>query len=179
MSEIIPRERIAVIASEVDESVGIGETPGEYCRRIAREKVLEGWERYGGVRAGIAAVIGADTVVVLGVEIFGQPRDRQQAMAMLTKLNGLQHSVMTGVCVLDPRSGRVETLLVESRVWVRKNDLEAIEDYVMTGEPMDKAGAYALQGRGRRLIDRYEGSRSNIIGLPLDELKEALSRIVL
>lgn len=179
LSSIVPRERIRVIGSTVDESVRPGEKADDYCRRVAREKAVSVWEKCCGIRDDVAVVIGADTVVVLGDEILGQPHDQDQARAMLKKLNGRQHSVVTAVALVHGRSGRIDELLVESKVWMRDNDIRAIEDYIMTGEPMDKAGAYALQGRGGQLIERYEGSRTNIIGLPLDELKDALSRMSL
>ncbi len=177
LSGIIPRERILVIGSDVDESVHPGERADAYCRRVAREKAVTVWRERAAARDDIALVIGADTVVVLGGEILGQPGDDEQARAMLKKLNGLQHSVMTGVALVHGRSGSIDELFVESKVWMRDNDDRTIEEYVMTGEPMGKAGSYALQGRGGELIERYEGSRTNIIGLPLDELKDALSRI--
>lgn len=177
LSGIIPRERILVIGSDVDESVHPGERADVYCRRVAREKAVTVWRERAAARDGIVLVIGADTVVLLGNEILGQPRDDEQARTMLKKLSGKQHSVMTAVALVHGRSGHVDELLVESRVWMKDNDDRTIEDYVMTGEPMGKAGSYALQGRGGELIERYEGSRTNIIGLPLDELKDALARI--
>ena len=166
-----------VIGGDVDESVRPEEAAEDYCRRVAREKAVRVWDKHGRARDDVAVVIGADTVVVLDGKVLGQPGDQDEARAMLKQLNGRQHSVMTGVCLVHGRSGQIDELLVESRVWMRNNDMGTIEDYVMSGEPIGKAGAYALQGRGGRLIERYEGSRTNIIGLPMDELKEALSRI--
>lgn len=166
-----------VIGGDVDESVRPEEAAEDYCRRVAREKAVRVWEKHGRARDDVAVVIGADTVVVLDGKVLGQPGDQDEARAMLKQLNGRQHSVMTGVCLVHGRSGHIDELLVESKVWMRNNDMGTIEDYVMSGEPIGKAGAYALQGRGGRLIERYAGSRTNIIGLPMDELKEALSRI--
>lgn len=178
LSGIVQPERIIVIGSDVDESIFPGEKAGDYCRRVAREKATAVWRARARGRDDIAVVIGADTVVVLGAEILGQPRDKEQALGILKKLNGRQHAVMTGVALVHGRSGRIEELLVESMVWMRDNDPEMLQAYVATGEPMDKAGAYALQGRGRDLIERYEGSYSNIVGLPVDELKHALSGVL-
>ena len=123
-----------------------------------------------------ALVIGADTVVVLGREVLGKPRDRSEAVAMLSKLAGRSHRVVSAVAVVDAASGREETGTRTTRVWMRSLRPEEIEAYVDTGEPMDKAGAYAIQGLGATLVPRIDGCYFNVVGLPLALLADLLSR---
>lgn len=111
-------------------------------------------------------VLGADTVVWQGGRILGKPRDRKEAAAMLRRLSGAEHTVYTGVCVIG-RDGREDARTDASRVWFVPLEDETISCYIATGEPMDKAGAYALQGMGGMFVRRIEGSYSNVIGLPM------------
>jgi septum formation protein len=119
-------------------------------------------------------VLGSDTIVVLGEEVLGKPRDPEHAFTLLRKLAGRTHLVMTGVAVLETDTGRARSRVVQSRVTLRDADDDELRDYVATGESLDKAGAYALQGEGRRFIERVEGSETNVIGLPLEETAEML-----
>ena len=112
-------------------------------------------------------VLGADTVVVIDGEPLGKPADPVEAAAMLRRLRGRVHEVMTGVAVTDARSGRQAAETVTSRVSMREYSEAEIARYVATGEPLDKAGAYAIQGVGGALVAALEGSRSNVVGLPL------------
>jgi septum formation protein len=175
IQRILPRERIAFAQSEVPEKRGIGEEPDAYCVRLAKEKVTSAWSRCESRSTDIGAVVGADTVVLLDDQIIGQPKDRDDAVRILEMLSGRCHEVITGVAVYFTRSTRFHTFTVRSKVWLNDLSAQIISDYVATGEPMDKAGAYAIQGKGRSLVARYEGSFSNIVGLPLEELDEVLS----
>ena len=125
-------------------------------------------------------VLGSDTVVVLAGEIIGKPSGPEDAVRMLLHLTGHTHRVLTGVAVMDALEGCIRSRAVESEVVMRSADEAEIRDYVATGEPLDKAGAYALQGEGRRFVSRVEGSESNVIGLPMEEtlalLAEAATR---
>jgi septum formation protein len=114
-------------------------------------------------------VLGSDTVVVLGADILGKPRDPEHAVAMLRRLAGRTHTVWTGVAVAETGVGTLCVRSVESRVTLRAAEDSELRAYVASGEPLDKAGSYALQGEGRRLVSRVEGSESNVIGLPLEE----------
>ena len=144
---------------------------------MAKDKATTTWQNYeGGDKIG--AVIGADTVVLFRGRIIGQPQDSEDAIRILKMLSGECHEVITGVAVLYPASGQIAGFVVRSKVWMHELSTEVIEDYVRTGEPLDKAGAYAIQGKGGRLVARYEGSYTNIIGLPVDELKEALGSLL-
>lgn len=176
LQRLVPTGQIIIITSEIREERKKGEMAVMYCKRIAEEKVVSVWKKYRGQRSVIAAVIGADTVIQFRNEIIGQPKDPSDAVRILKKLTGNTHKVITGVTVFFPVSARRITFAVKSKVWMRRMSDEAIGDYVLTGEPSDKAGAYAIQGVGRKLVARYEGSFTNIIGLPIEELKPFLDK---
>ncbi len=127
-----------------------------------------------GRRAGV--VLGADTVVVVDGEPLGKPAGAAEARAMLRRLRGRHHEVVTGVAVVEAASGRAAVDAVVSRVLMEDYPDPLIEDYVASGEPLDKAGAYAIQGRGRRLVAGWAGSFSNIVGLPLEATRRLLQQ---
>ena len=118
------------------------------------------------------AVLGADTIVYLDDTVLGKPRDEAEACAMLRRMQGRWHVVYTGVCLCH--DGKADVRVDRSRVKFVPMDEATIEAYVRTGEPMDKAGAYALQGRGGMFVERIEGSYSNVIGLPMAMTREML-----
>ncbi len=155
---------------DVDESRLTDESPAEYVERVAWLKAEAGAARHPG-----RVVIGADTAVVLGETIFGKPKDAADAVRMLTALAGRAHEVLTGVAVVaaGSRSSAVE----RTTVWFDSLTAEQIEAYVRTGEPMDKAGAYAIQGRASRFIPRIEGSYTNVVGLPVATVASLLAAI--
>ena len=154
---------------DVDERPLPGERPGPHVRRLALAKARE-VARGLGPRCGAQWVLGADTVVVLDGRILGKPRDARDAAMMLAGLSGRTHEVLTGVALVPVAGGRSRTAVVRSRVEMKPFDRTAIRRYVACGEPLDKAGAYAVQGRGRHLVSRVSGSLSNVIGLPLERL---------
>ena len=151
--------------ADVPEERRAEETPEGFASRLARCKAETVADRL----ATAALVLGADTIVVLGERILGKPRDPAHAEELLGQLLGRCHRVLTAVAVVESDSGRVHDATVESRVWMRPASPEQVRVYVATGEPLDKAGAYALQGEGRRFVEKVEGSESNVIGLPLEE----------
>ena len=120
-------------------------------------------------------VIASDTLVSLDGKPLGKPRDADDARAMLTALSGRQHSVFTGVCVLDIKTGKSQTRCVRTGVTFLPLDTRQIDDYIATGEPMDKAGAYAIQGRAGRFVESLDGELENVIGLPVVEVREMLT----
>ena len=152
--------RFDVRTADVDESVHDREAPSAYVERVALAKA-----------AAIAAadtdalVVAADTTVVLDGRILGKPADADAACAMLDRLSGRAHEVLTGVAVA--RGSDVHGIVEVSRVWFRSLGRAEIEDYVATGEPLDKAGSYAIQGLGGAFVERTEGSWDNIVGLPM------------
>jgi len=161
-----------VIPSKIEEDVKDGEEPCEHVLRLARLKAQEIARDQDS-----AVIIGADTIVVLGGEILGKPKDEEEAFAMLSQMSGRVHRVFTGFCVLDASDGSEYSEAVESKVRFKHLTPEEIRGYIKTGEPMDKAGAYAVQGRGSYMIKEIQGSYTNVVGLPLCELVEVLSRV--
>ncbi|HUE87548.1 MAG TPA: Maf family protein [Vicinamibacterales bacterium] len=149
-----------VVPVEVDETVLRLEPPGEHVRRLAREKADAALSTNPD-----AVVLAADTIVLAGGEVMGKPRDGDDAVRMLRLLSGREHEVLTGVALVARRGVVVE--VSRTRVWVNPLSETEIAEYVATGEPLDKAGAYGIQGIGSRFIDRIQGSYSNVVGLPV------------
>jgi septum formation protein len=162
--------RVEVIASHAEERPLEGETPEEHVIRLAEEKAGNVATRYPG-----RWIIGADTIVLIDGEILGKPRNRKEAEVMLTCLSGKVHRVYTGFCVISPDGQRKIGEAVMTEVLIKELSRREIEGYVRTGEPMDKAGGYAIQGIGGGLVKEIRGSYSNVVGLPLCELVEILS----
>jgi septum formation protein len=162
------------IPSNLHEEQQIGESPHDYVVRVAGDKArhVAGQIREHGLPAH--PVLGADTEVVLDGVIFGKPRDREHGLEMLRRLAGHSHEVLTGLCLI---AGGVEhTALSRSRVTFAPMTKTDIERYWQTGEPVDKAGAYAIQGRAAAFVMHLEGSYSGVMGLPLYELHELLRK---
>jgi septum formation protein len=158
-----------VMPPDVDEHVLPGEEPGHYVTRLSRAKAEAVV-----LRAPGDVVLAADTTVVLGGAIFEKPTSPAHAVDMLSRLQGQTHEVMTAVAVA--RDQEVEQALDVSRVTFRPADRATLEAYVATGEPMDKAGAYAIQGLGAPLIERVEGDFFGVMGLPLRLALDLLAR---
>jgi septum formation protein len=160
-----------IVASEVDEATRGGESPSLYVRRLAADKSAAVAAR----AAADAIVLGADTTVVVDGEILAKPLDDADAGAMLEKLSGRRHEVITGISLRRGafELGRVET----TAVFFAPLTDEEIAWYVATGEGRDKAGAYAIQGVASRFIPRIEGSYSNVVGLPVAAVRELLTEI--
>ena len=158
-----------VVVADVDESVIPGEAPADYVLRVARDKVLAVQRR----EAGALPVLGADTTVVLEGCILGKPGDRTEAAAMLARLSGRTHEVYSAVALARGPRG-VEHRLSVTRVTFAQLEPGWIETYIDTGDPMDKAGAYGVQGRAAAKIVRIDGSFSGVMGLPLFETCELL-----
>lgn len=148
--------------ADVDETPLAGELPRDCAERLAREKALAVWR----VRRQ-DVVLGADTIVVVDDIILGKPRDADDAARMLRMLSGRAHSVITGVCLVGPGEDEVRTSSESTLVTMSELSDDEIRVYVATGEPMDKAGAYAIQGIAARWIPRIEGDYSNVVGLPV------------
>ena len=156
--------------ANTDEAVRSGERPRDYVLRVAREKARA---------VGGEVVLAADTAVVAGGEILGKPRDAGDAGRMLRALSGARHQVLTAVCVRRnaPGPARERDVVVCTEVRFRPLTDRDIAWYVATGEPLDKAGAYALQGLGGALVEGVEGSVSGVVGLPLAESLALLSEL--
>jgi septum formation protein len=152
---------------DVDESLLPGESPGAFVTRVALLKA-----RAGSLRHPSRLVVGADTAVVVDEEVFGKPADAADAGRMLRRLSGRSHDVLTGVALVG--GGREDTLVERTTVWFSALSDQDIEAYVASGEPMDKAGGYAIQGLASRFIPRISGSYANVVGLPVASLCELL-----
>jgi septum formation protein len=161
--------------ADTDEAVRPGEQPDDYVRRVTRLKAEAAWQRIV-MRRGLQRkpVLSADTTVALGGEILGKPTDRADAERILKLLSGTQHRVLTAVSVAFEE--RYELAVNESLVTFAHLDDERISAYVQSGEPFDKAGAYAIQGRAGAFVERIEGSYSGVMGLPLHETTELLRK---
>lgn len=171
-AEILCNAGIAfeVQAAILDESPRAGETPGDYVCRLALEKARAAADAAAEQYSGDYLIVGADTVVVAGDEILGKPASEEDARRMLRRLSGTTHEVHTGLAVLR-RPGGTERVVEEiTRVTFAPLSEREIESYLATGEPFDKAGAYAIQGIGGRYITRIEGCYFNVMGLPLARL---------
>ncbi|HXN72396.1 MAG TPA: nucleoside triphosphate pyrophosphatase [Candidatus Acidoferrales bacterium] len=158
-----------VRAADVDESRLANETPGDYVCRLALAKALSAAAKYrdGGDQA---LFLGADTVVVVDTDLLGKPASQDDAQSMLRRLSGRIHEVHTGLALLQ-MPGTMQRVVEEiTRVQFAPITDNEIEDYIATGEPFDKAGAYAIQGIGGRYVTRIEGCYFNVMGLPLARL---------
>jgi septum formation protein len=147
---------------DLDESRLARESPRDYVLRLAREKALAGVPK-----GGSMPVLGADTTVAIGDEIFAKPEDEADGLRMLAALSGRTHDVLTAVALAS--DGRVETAISETRVTFRAISEAECRDYWGSGEPVDRAGAYAIQGLAAVFIARIEGSFTGVMGLPLFE----------
>jgi septum formation protein len=167
-------ERLGLSHSLLDVDVPEVRAPGEgaadYVRRVARDKARAGWNAVA-VQPG-ARVLGADTEVVLDEEVFGKPADAADAVAMLERLSGRTHTVLSAVVVVDADGEREALSATQVRFAVL--DTGAIAAYVATGEAMGKAGAYAIQGRAEAFVEHLSGSYSGVMGLPLHDTARLL-----
>jgi septum formation protein len=154
---------------EIDETYLEGEAPEAHALRLASEKARAVAACNGG-----RFFIGADTIVVSRGEVMGKPRDAADAERMLGKLSGAPHEVITGFSVFDRETGREVSEAVKTRVFFKPLRTDEIHAYIATGCPFDKAGAYAIQGNAAYMIRGIEGSYTNVVGLPLCEVVEAL-----
>ncbi len=162
-------DQFKVIPSLVEEKLDYGLRPEENARSLARAKAESVAKDYPD-----CWVIGADTFVTLDQAILGKPEDTADAERILRRLSGRKHLVITGICVASPR--KTLDKAVTSKVRFKSLTDEEISNYIQTGEPMDKAGAYAIQGKGSFMVRECSGSETNIIGLPIDELKTLLEK---
>jgi len=163
--------KFEVAASAFQEKLTSGLEPGALAQKLSLEKASLVAKQYDD-----AIVIAADTIGLLEGNIIGKPHTRLAARKMLRQLSGKCHLVITGFTIIDTRQQKTLSRFVETKVYFRDLTDEEIEAYVRTGEPLDKAGAYAIQGLGALLIEKIEGDYYNVIGLPLNALMESLKK---
>lgn len=162
-----------VIRVDVDESPREAESPEDYVSRIALDKARYGWQSAG--YQNKKPVLGADTTMLIDHEILGKPVNQQHAIDMLMRLSGRRHRVMTAVALVDKDSEQVA--VSSSFVTFRDLSKAECEAYWHTGEPVDKAGSYAIQGKAAMFVSKLEGSYSGVMGLPLYETAELLQNV--
>ncbi|MBM4135555.1 MAG: septum formation inhibitor Maf [Nitrospira sp.] len=163
--------KFKVDKSDYEEKVDPGLKPHELTRFLSREKARHVARRYRN-----ALVIAADTIVVFRGRLFGKPRNEEQAKEMLKALSGEAHSVITGFTIIDTAGKKEISRSVESKVFFKRLSTDEIETYIRSGEPLDKAGAYGVQGLGAVIVKRIEGDFFNVMGLPLNALTESLKK---
>lgn len=164
--------RFEAVSSSIPEAFLPDESPVDHVRRLAEGKARAVASRHGG-----RFFVGADTIVVCDGEPMGKPCDRQDATRMLQRLSGKPHDVITAYAVYDAAADRIEVAAVTTRVRFRPLRPEEIAAYVATDCPLDKAGAYGIQGRAAAMVDRVDGSYTNVVGLPLHETVAVLARM--
>ena len=166
--------KFEIFSPDIDESVHVGESADYYVQRLAEQKAQAILAQFSD-----AIVIAADTSLVLDHKIIGKPESKQHAFEIWTALSDRQHDVLSGVCVLssqfDPNT--VQSMVVRTQVYFQKLSQLDMEQYWATGEPIGKAGAYAIQGYAAQFIPRIEWSYSNVVGLPLYETLQLLKNI--
>ena len=156
-----------VFPSSADEIVDEAVEPADYVRILAERKALNVVQEYGRTHEEAFLVIGADTIVVLDGKVLGKPSGPEDATRMLKDLQGKIHDVYTGVCVVDGQRGLLKSGFCRTRVTMKELNDQRIQRYIGTGEPLDKAGAYGIQGKGALLIQGIEGDYFSVVGLPL------------
>jgi septum formation protein len=171
--EILQKTGLAFTVEEsgYEENNGAGIGPRELAVNHSIGKAMDIMPKYND-----ALIIAADTIVVLGKRVFGKPKNRIEAADMLSQLSGRAHTVITGFTILDTDTGKKFSKAVETRVYFKKLDNNEIKTYIRSKEPMDKAGAYGVQGLGAVIVRKIEGDFFNVMGLPLCELVIALKK---
>lgn len=160
---------VEIVPSKVDESKIKAKTPEAFAVKAASAKARNVGRKYKN-----AVVIGADTIVVLGKKVLGKPKDAEAAVAILKSLSGKTHKVITGLAVLDTKTRRLATHHETTKVKMKKLPKEDIMGYVMTGSPLDKAGAYGIQEIEAMFVERIDGDFDNVVGLPVAALLKLL-----
>jgi septum formation protein len=163
--------KFRVDESDYEEKIDPGLKPHELARFLSRKKA-----RHVARRHRNALVIAADTIVVLRGRLFGKPRNEEEAKEMLRALSGKAHSVITGFTIIDTAGKKEISRSAESKVFFKRLSADEIEAYIRSGEPLDKAGAYGVQGLGAVIVKRIEGDFFNVMGLPLNALTESLKK---
>lgn len=156
------------IPSSFEESLDASDDPQQLVEYLSFQKAQDVATKYEGL------VIAADTIVVINGTVFGKPKDTKHAKEILKKLSGRSHQVLTGYTIIDTATFRRKTKVVSSTVYFKELSDKKIDEYIESGEPMDKAGAYGIQGLGSIFVDKIEGDYFNVIGLPIKELKQDL-----
>ena len=163
--------KFVVDARDFEEDLSLRIPARRLARYLSCEKAKAVAEKYKN-----AIIIAADTIISLDDKVFGKPHTNSEAIKMLNILNGRDHDVITGFTIMDTGEGQSVSRSVVTKVYFRKMTIREIEAYVRTGEPLDKAGAYAIQGIGAAMVKKIEGDYNNVVGLPVDALMKVLRK---
>lgn len=163
--------KFSIDAGDYEEDMSLRLKPHQLAKFLSSEKA-----KTIAVKHTNALVIAADTFIVFKDHLLGKPHTKEEARRMLTLLSGKAHSVITGFTIIDTNTRKKHSTSVETKVYFRKLTVFEIEAYIKTGEPLDKAGAYAIQGIGAIIVKKIEGDYFNVMGLPLSSLTEALKK---
>ncbi len=163
-------DQFFVINPEVDETIVSGEEPAEFVERLAKEKAIMAGEKVAGSSLNDLFVIGADTIVVDNDEILGKPIDEDDARRILEQLKGKNHFVLSGVALYNPFSKEIESRVISTEVMMRDYHEIEIQAYIDSGDPFDKAGAYAIQNQSFNPVPQMTDCYANVMGLPLCDL---------
>lgn len=155
--------------SNYEEDITLTMPPKELVAHLSRGKAKDVAQRY-----KKEVILGADTVIAYKDKILGKPHTPEKAKDMLKMLSGKQHSAITGFTIIDTENNNTISKVIETKVFFRDLADKEIDDYIATGEPLNKAGSYAILELGEKLVDRIEGSKSNVAGLPMEEVIEML-----
>ncbi|MDP2992015.1 MAG: Maf family protein [Deltaproteobacteria bacterium] len=164
--------KFEVVVSHVEEAPFLDGDPARYALEMAEAKA-----RAVSCSHPRSWVVAADTIVIIGHEVLGKPKTEKEAISMLGRLSGRWHEVISAFCLLHHEKGAAYKKAVQSRVKIKRLTAAEVTSYVVTGEPMDKAGAYAVQGIGAFMVEKIEGSYTNVVGLPLSELIGAMQAV--
>ena len=165
--------KFVVDASDYEEDLSLKMPARRLARYLSCEKAKAVAEKYKN-----AIIIAADTIISLDDKVFGKPHTNSEAIKMLNILNGRDHDVITGFTIMDTGEVKSVSRSVVTKVCFRKMTIREIEAYVRTGEPLDKAGAYAIQGIGAAMLKKIEGDYNNVVGLPVDAVMKELRKLV-
>ena len=165
-----------VQTSNADESYDHALRPEQVAPHLARLKAQAVASKLSADERATSIVVGADTIVALGTEVYGKPHDQEDACRMLGELSGKTHQVITGVCVIC--GDQIQSFAEVTDVTFRELSKQEISNYVAGGEPMDKAGAYGIQGEGGKLVDHISGDFDNVVGLPINRLAPLLKEML-
>ena len=158
--------------SKYEEDMTLKMAPTKLAEHLSLGKAQDVAKKYGD-----AIVIGADTIIALGKTVFGKPKTPERAREMLKNISGKVHLVITGFTIIDTKTGKTITISVKTKVYFKKLSQQEIDAYVVTGEPLDKGGAYAIQMIGGIFVEKVEGDFFNIVGLPIFELAAELKKL--
>lgn len=158
-----------IVASNYEEDMTLALAPHDLAKHLSKGKADAVAPDHQD-----SIIIAADTFIVFGDKILGKPHTSEKAKEMLAMLSGKTHSIITGFTIIDTKTKKTTSCTTETKVHFRKLTADEIDAYVATGEPLDKAGAYGIQGLGSELVDKIEGSFSNVVGLPVEEVMVVL-----